>query len=293
MEVTCQSLVAMFAVWKESNRNVSLPDSAVKRVTESICQWQKLEALLQSASRHLDDMVRNHIRLSFSKIYMLISHKYDSAGWCGCHRLLEHLPHRYPHVASGAHGNVHPLEEKGSRARPPISFALLHRDEGTGKPTGWTRLSYEHFRVTLCCISWINIKDVCFTVTDLFQCFVAFDSFNSRQRFGIPIGMSCAIERIDDLMESVTTLTELKRLSSCINAILNMASSSLLKRFERKAGQVLDDTDRLTSLDQRDFNSLVKVRGYWIWIISLKYRRALLARTWLLPHYLISLPKKI
>ena len=61
MEVTCQSLVAMFAVWKESNRNVSLPDSAVKRVTESIYQWEKLEALLQSASRHLDDMVRNHI----------------------------------------------------------------------------------------------------------------------------------------------------------------------------------------------------------------------------------------
>jgi len=91
------------------------------------------------------------------------------------------------------------------------------------------------------------------------KCFVAFDSFNSRQIFGIPIGMSCAIERIDDIMESVTTLTELKRLSSCINAILNMASSSLLKKFERKAGQVLDDTDRLTSIDQGDFNSLVKI----------------------------------
>ena len=96
---------------------------------------------------------------------------------------------------------------------------------------------------------------------------MAFDSFNSRQIFGIPIGMSCAIERIDDIMESVTTLTELKRLSSCINAILNMASSSLLKKFERKAGQVLDNTDRLTSIDQGDFNSLVKVRGYSILII--------------------------
>ena len=67
MEVTCQSLVAMFAVWKESNRNVSLPDSAIKRVTESIYQWEKMDALLQSVSQHLPEMVRNYIRLCFAK----------------------------------------------------------------------------------------------------------------------------------------------------------------------------------------------------------------------------------
>ena len=57
MEVTCQSLAAMFAVWKESNRNASLPDSAVDGVIESIVRWEKLEALLGSALKHLPKMV--------------------------------------------------------------------------------------------------------------------------------------------------------------------------------------------------------------------------------------------
>lgn len=57
MEVTCQSVVTMFAVWKESNRNVFLPDSAVDGVIESIARWDKLEALLESALKHLPKMV--------------------------------------------------------------------------------------------------------------------------------------------------------------------------------------------------------------------------------------------
>ena len=57
MEVTCQSVVTMFAVWKESNRNVLLPDSAVDGVIESIARWDKLEALLESALKHLPKMV--------------------------------------------------------------------------------------------------------------------------------------------------------------------------------------------------------------------------------------------
>ena len=78
----------------------------------------------------------------------------------------------------------------------------------------------------------------------------------------VPIGMSFAVERVNKIMESVNTFTELKRLSICINAILFMSSSSLLGRFERKVGEVLDNRDRTKSLDHRDVNDLIKVNTY-------------------------------
>ena len=82
-----------------------------------------------------------------------------------------------------------------------------------------------------------------------------------NRKVRVPIGMSCAVERVNKIMESVNTFTELKRLSICINAILFMSSSSLLGRFERKVGEVLDN--RTTkNLDQKDFNSLVKVSAH-------------------------------
>ena len=73
--------------------------------------------------------------------------------------------------------------------------------------------------------------------------------------------MSVAIERVHNIVESVNTLTELKRLSICIDIIGFMSNSSLLGRFERKVGEVLDN--RTTkNLDQKDFNSLVKVSAH-------------------------------
>ena len=80
--------------------------------------------------------------------------------------------------------------------------------------------------------------------------------------YRVPTGMSCVVERVNNIMETVNTFTELKRLSICIDAILFMSSSSLLGRFERKVGEVLDNRDQTKSLDQKDFNSLVKVSAY-------------------------------
>ena len=71
--------------------------------------------------------------------------------------------------------------------------------------------------------------------------------------------MSVAIERVHNIVESVNTLTELKRLSICIDIIGFMSNSSLLGRFERKVGEVLDNRDRTKSLDHRDVNDLIKV----------------------------------
>ena len=78
----------------------------------------------------------------------------------------------------------------------------------------------------------------------------------------VPIGMSFAVERVNNVMESVNTFTELKRLSICIDILRFMSSWSVLERFERKVGQVLDSRDRTKSLDQKDFNSLAKVSAY-------------------------------
>ena len=78
----------------------------------------------------------------------------------------------------------------------------------------------------------------------------------------VPIGMSFAVERVNNVMESVNTFTELKRLSICIDILRFMSSCSVLERFERKVGQILDSRDRTKSLDQKDFNSLAKVSAY-------------------------------
>ena len=78
----------------------------------------------------------------------------------------------------------------------------------------------------------------------------------------VPIGMSFAVERVNNVMESVNTFTELKRLSTCIDILRFMSSCSVLERFERKVGQILDSRDRTKSLDQKDFNSLAKVSAY-------------------------------
>ena len=74
--------------------------------------------------------------------------------------------------------------------------------------------------------------------------------------------MSFAVERVNNVMESVNTFTELKRLSICIDILRFMSSWSVLERFERKVGQILDSRDRTKSLDQKDFNSLAKVSAY-------------------------------
>ena len=112
MEVTCQSLAAMFAVWKESNRNASLPDSAVDGVIESIVRWEKLEALLGSALKHLPKMVTYSPTIIFEKREREILCEFDAARYCCGHRLREYLPHRYPHVAPCAHRNVRSPEEE-------------------------------------------------------------------------------------------------------------------------------------------------------------------------------------
>ena len=83
-----------------------------------------------------------------------------------------------------------------------------------------------------------------------------------NRKVRVPIGMSCAVERVNKIMESVNTFTELKRLSICIDILRFMSSWSVLERFERKVGQVLDSRDRTKSLDQKDFNSLAKVSAY-------------------------------
>ena len=62
MEVTCQSLATMFALVNAVRHESDVPlwngiIPAVDGMIESIVQWEKLEALLESAMKHLPNMV--------------------------------------------------------------------------------------------------------------------------------------------------------------------------------------------------------------------------------------------
>ena len=85
------------------------------------------------------------------------------------------------------------------------------------------------------------------------------NNYPGAVKWRAPTGTSFAIERVDELLESVSTYTELKQLAICIDALFLMLSPSILGRFESKVGEVLDNRDRTSSLDQKDFNSIVKV----------------------------------
>ena len=69
--------------------------------------------------------------------------------------------------------------------------------------------------------------------------------------------MSFAIERVSNIMESVKSLKDLRRLAICIDVIGFMAGSSLFDRFECQIGDILDS--RVKGLDDNEVNNLVRV----------------------------------
>ena len=69
--------------------------------------------------------------------------------------------------------------------------------------------------------------------------------------------MSFAIERVSNIMESVKSLEDLRRLAICIDVMGFMAGSSLFDRFERQIGNIIDS--RAKGLDENEVNNLVRV----------------------------------
>ena len=189
MEVTCQSLVTIYAIWLESSKNVLLPDSAVDGVIESITRWDKLEALLQSALKCLPKMPDNVVATVF---------------YCIC-RIGVPM--------------THPLSTE-------IFIRLKRR------------------------VDELDIKALSLTCTTM-------KYFWPKHYHVVPVGISFAIDRVSNIMESVTSLEDLERLATCIDVISYMSGWSQFDRFERKVSNILDS--RTKSLDDNDVYNLVRV----------------------------------